>query len=190
MFKDGITRTTAHQLQAAWAQWCLEHVEKGFVPSLTTFMFDPLPGKIEAQSRQMRLDIELFYSRFVTRCVRDPRQSSKQHLLPRMIGCSDLPVFKRDGQATTDTRINAGLHVHATMLVNPGCRLRETFQQHITRFEVMYRHGTRMASIHVVPVRTTPERAASYVFKCLGTATSLDDVIVLPRHLSELSKRS
>jgi hypothetical protein len=100
------------------------YISGGWNAYLVTFMFKPLPGSRHAIINQMRRGVEAFYATLVTRVVRYNRSNTRQHLLPRLIGAPDVPVFKRAKQSVSDVCINDGLHFHAIVLIPETCRLK------------------------------------------------------------------
>ncbi len=109
-----------------------------------------------------------------------------------MIGGLDLPVFKHEGLAIPDTRIKGGYHVGGIMLIPHGSRLEaegESFAQHVTRWHEELNRGAGLCRIHVERIIHDPERVSDYTFKCLHHRVGQDELILLPRPVSELPER-
>src|SRR4051812_36014112 len=69
-------------------------VHAGWQPSIISFMFMPLPGKRSTMLKIMNSEVELFYSKLVTRVDRNPTAPSHFRWLPRLYVAPDFPVYK------------------------------------------------------------------------------------------------
>lgn len=171
-----------YQLMAA------ERVAGGWRAHLATLMFARLSPKPENPVlAQMFAEAALVYRKFVTRVVRRPLSPGSVDGLPVMIVAPDLPVAKR-GKAEARIELNGGLHLHAVLLVPPRSRLRVPANEHFRRHQALYvGDRSRLDRIDVRPIEETVERAVGYVLKSLPRRRfTTDDVLVLPRSLSEM----
>jgi hypothetical protein len=173
----------------AHGDWLQQWLNQGWDGYLFTFMFNQLPGSPRAIVHQMHQQIERWYGRLATRTVRKPRSPVWAPLLPKGIFIPDLPVPKRSKLGIRDVSINDGLHVHGIMVATRTRKLPETLDVH---FEENL--GTYLTKkLRHIDVRRITHRAqyvTEYALKSLKRPTfSEDDILVLPRTLSELSGR-
>jgi hypothetical protein len=162
-------------------------VAEGWRPYLVTMLFGDIPGKPDAVLRQMLDEAERIYSTLMTRVVRRPLSSRSVDELPIVIAAPDLPVGKRD-KPLVQVALNDGLHLHAILLMPPHSRLPVPADEHFRRQQALYvRDRRRLHGVDVCPIEDTVERAVAYVLKSVRRRTfSYDDVLVLPRAISEL----
>jgi hypothetical protein len=170
---------TGMAITEAYARWVADHTAQGWDAYLATFMFDELPGSVHARIAQMHRHVTAVFSRLVTRTVRKPRSPSWAALLPRGFFAPDLPVPKRRATLVSEPPVNDGLHLHGIILTNGLGRLREPLDRHFE--QRTYRVG-RLRKIDDNPEYTTAYALKGLKRPCFGA----DDVLVLPRCLSEL----
>jgi hypothetical protein len=137
----------------------------------------------------MHQQIERWYGRLATRTIRKTRSPVWVPYLPKGIFVPDLPVPKRSKQSLLDVSINGGLHMDGIVVANRWARIPETLDVY---FEENL--GTYVTSkLRHIDVQRIPHRAryvTEYALKGLKRSTfSEDDILVLPRTLSELSGR-
>jgi len=174
-----------------YGTWVNTFISEGWNAYLVTFMFKPLPGNRHAIINQMQRKVEAFYSTLVTRVVRYNRSKDLQHLLPRLIGAPDVPVFKHAKQSISDVCINDGLHFHAIVLIPKRCRLRVDLAQHVQdKYQAYVHKDGRLTRIDVQPITETPKKVTGYGLKAVKNGiTPNDDILILPKSLSELGAR-
>ena len=167
------------------------YISEGWNAYLVTFMFKPLPGDRYAIIKQMQRGVETFYCTLVTRAVRLNRSKNLRHLLPRLVGAPDVPVFKHAKQSVSDVCINDGLHFHAIVLTPEKCRLKADLAEHVRDKHDVYVHKNgRLTHIDVEPITQTPAKATGYGLKAVKNGiTSSDDILILPKSLSEMGKK-
>jgi hypothetical protein len=171
----------------AYGDWLQYWLDQGWDGYLFSFMFNQLPGSRRAMVHQMHQQIERWFGRLATRTVRKPRSPVWVPFLPKGIFVPDLPVPKRCKVGIGDVSINDGLHVHGIVVANRWARLPETldvyFQENLKKFLV-----GKLRHIDVELIRDRPRYTVGYALKGLKRPTfSEDDVLVLPRAVSELS---
>src|SRR4051794_21262009 len=83
-------------------------VHAGWQASIISFMFKPLPGKRATMLRMMNSEVELFYSKMVTRVDHYPTAPSHFRRLPRLYVAPDLPVYKHIKDLRDNVIINDG----------------------------------------------------------------------------------
>jgi hypothetical protein len=161
----------------------------GWSPYLATMMFERLPGDRATLLRTMFDEAERVYRTFVTRVVRRPLSAGSLDQLPIMVVAPDLPVGKR-GKPLEQVAVNDGLHLHGVLLIPPLSRLRLSADEHFRQRQPLYvRDRDRLRSVEVLPIEQTVGCAVEYALKSVRRRRfSLDDVLVLPRARSELSR--
>ena len=186
-----IPTITPEEITAGYAEMASRYVDEGWIPYLTTFMFQQLGGSPTSVGRQMERDVERVYERFVTRVRRYPRTRRASGQLPIWIGNPDFPVFKYARVSLEDVSINDGQHVHAFCLQPPRSRLKVDVPTHFEVEKELYvRPDYPLARIHVVPVTHDVEKVMAYVLKAmLRGRVGADATFILPRHRSELPRR-
>ena len=173
----------------AHGTWLQQWLNEGWDGYLFTFMFNQLPGSRRAIVHQMHQQLERWYGRLATRIIRKPRSPVWAPLLPKGIFVPDLPVPKRSKQDIRDVSINDGLHMHGVVVANRWGRLRETLDVHFE--EDLRTYLTRkLRHVDVQRITRRAEYVTEYALKSLKRPTfSEDDILVLPRGLSELPGR-
>lgn len=172
--------------------WIYEGVADGWRPYYVSIMFDALRGPSSGIIQQMHQGIHRgFYSRFCTEFTRNPRAPSQQERLPRLMLFPDRPVWKHRTHSLREVTINAGgLHFNGPMLIPPVSRFRECPIQHIQENQALYaKRG--IARIHVKEITHNVARVADYSGKTVKWhRTNEEDILILPKALSELPTRS
>jgi hypothetical protein len=164
-------------------------VKAGWTPYFVNFMFDILPGR-QFQRRELMVDeICRVYSTLVTNDVRRPRSPAWNAWLPRFFGCFDFPVYKNEKVSLREVIVNCGLHFNGLYFISPRSRLGCSLGEHFAANEIRYYgHGRPLHRIHVTEM--TYGDMTDYALKAYKNGRiSYDDVLVLPRSLSELPKR-
>jgi hypothetical protein len=171
-----------------YASWIKEMVDNGWDPYLLTIEFNQLPGSQHIRLRQMTKDIELICSRLATEAVRKPTSPKWAKLLPRGFFVPDLPVYKNDKQGTTDAIVNNGLHFHGVLAVSPRTRLKCTLDEHFAdRIDTYVGATEAVRTINVRPITHNTGFTVDYAVKAVKNGRfANDDIIILPRALSEL----
>jgi hypothetical protein len=99
--------------------------------------------------------------------------------------------FKHAKQSISNVLINDGLHFHGIVLLPGRSRLRDDLRGHVRRNDKMYlKLCNRLSHIDVEPITATPRKVVGYALKAVENGVcSLDDIVVLPKVLSELSPK-
>jgi hypothetical protein len=152
-------------------------------------MFNQLPGSRPAMVQQMHQQLLRWYGRLATRIIRKPRSPVWVPFLPKGIFIPDLPVPKRSKQDIRDVSTNDGLHMHGLVVANRRARIPETldvyFEDNLKKYLT-----SKLRHIDVRRITHRPEYVTEYALKSLKRSTSSeDDILVLPRTLSELPNR-
>lgn len=171
-----------------YGQWVRERVESGFKPYLMTFMFNPLPGSMQAKKDDMLREITKVYRTMNTKWFHRNPRSTPMRNRPLWIVGPDLPVPKRYKDTYRDLAVNDGLHCHAIVLV-PAHRNRMSipFDDFVDMHQAKWTGEKRNTfRIHCVPVDDNVERVTDYVLKNIKRGNfPLDDILVLPPSDSE-----
>ncbi len=153
-------------------------------------MFNQLPGSRRAMVHQMHQQLERWYGRLATRTIRKTRSPIWAPYLPKGIFVPDLPVPKRSKQSLRDVSTNDGLHMHGIMVANRWARIPETldvyFEENLGTYVT-----SKLRHIDVQRITHRARYVTEYALKSLKRSTfSEDDILVLPRSLSELPDRN
>jgi hypothetical protein len=135
---------------------------------------------------QMHQQLERWYGRLATRTVRKTRSPIWAPYLPKGIFVPDLPVPKRSKQSLLDVSINDGLHMDGIVVANRWARIPETldvyFEENLGTYVT-----SKLRHIDVQRITYRARYVTEYALKSLKRSTfSEDDILVLPRSLSEL----
>jgi hypothetical protein len=171
------------QAHGDWLQQWLNQEWDGY---LFTFMFNQMPGSRHAMVRQMHQELLRWYGRLATRTVRKTRSLVWIPFLPKGIFVPDLPVPKRSKQDIRDVSTNDGLHMDGIVVANRWARIPDTLDAYFE--ENLKKYLTRkLRHIDVRRITHSAEYVTEYALKGLKRPTfSEDDILVLPRTLSEL----
>jgi hypothetical protein len=173
----------------AYGDWLQQWLDQGWDGYLFTFMFNQLPGSRRAMVQQMHQQLARWYGRLATRTVRKPRSPVWAPFLPKGIFVPDLPVSKRSKLGVYDVSINDGLHMDGIVVANRWARIPETLDVHFKEELGVYL-TKKLRHIDVQRITHRPRYVTEYALKSLKRSTSSeDDILVLPRTLSELSGR-
>jgi len=185
---NDVDRRVLDRMIQGYATMVRQRVDAGFRPYLATFMFPRLPGSPRAIIGQMRDGVTGVYATFVTRVARHPTSPGSVATLPIMITAPDLPVPKRDKLPGSEIALNDGMHWHGVLLVPSNSRLRMPADEHFRLQQRLYvGDRSRLDRVDVRPITRAPDVAVDYVLKgSRRRSFSLDDVLILPRALSEL----
>ena len=173
----------------AHGDWAQEWLNQGWDGYLVTFMFNQLPGSRRAMVHQMHQQLERWYGRLATRTIRKTRSPVWVPFLPKGIFVPDLPVPKRSKLGIRDVSINDGLHMHGIVVANRWARIPETLDVYFEENLKTYLTN-KLRHIDVQRITHRTEYTTGYGMKGLKRpAFSEDDILVLPRALSELPGR-
>ncbi len=177
------------ELVRGYQRWARKLVREGWKPYEISLMFSQLPGSQEAILKQMKKEIYEFYSKLVTKYHRNPRSKIGSAVLPRMAFFPDLPAFKYKKKSIEDVSLNDGLHYGAIALTAPVSRCRKDIDVLIE--DNLDKYITdRLIRIYVTPITHAVEYVVDYLMKSIKTGRlSPDDIVVLPRAVSELPDR-
>lgn len=185
---DGNAPISKRDLVAGYGDLVRSRIELGWSASLMSFMFKHLPGGPAAVVQQMRREIEHVFTKFLTRVTRRPCSPASADRLPILIASPDRPVFKREKRSLRDVIVNGGLHAHGILLLPPVSRLRVPAEEYFRENQSAYVDAaSTLDRIDVRAIDMNPEIATDYALKALKTGrTDFDDLILLPRSVSEL----
>jgi hypothetical protein len=167
----------------------IDRVQAGWQPYFLTFMFRHISGGASKRKRIMTDEVCRVYSQLITRIVRNPTAPKHQQMLPYLMAAPDLPVPKTSSKASLrEVTVNDGLHCHGVLVLPPEdkCRLGRKLQAHLHKNKKMYCPPDR--PLHHIDVRSmsTP-MLAEYTLKQIKRGKiEYDDLLILPRTLSEL----
>ncbi len=162
----------------------------GFEPYMLTLMFKPMKGSARAQMTGMNIIAEKVYARILTRLVKRPKNTNLNEM-PFWLSGHDWPVRKLDGWTVQDSAINDGLHLHAMVLVPPNARTGGKLSAIIEESPQAFLAGPGMPlnRLHVIEIEKTVRQAAGYALKSVKRGRlGAEDILVLPRHQSEISR--
>jgi hypothetical protein len=166
------------------------YLDEGWEPYLITFAFNQLPGSSSAKREQMKQAVMEWYSRLASRTVKKPRSPIQAQLLPIGVFVPDLPVAKRSKHSLREVSVNDGLHFHGKIVANRCGRISEPLDVHIKANLDTYLLPC-FRTIDIQPVTHTLQYATDYAMKGLKrSAFSLDDILILPRTLNELTDQN
>ena len=166
--------------------------------SLVTLKFNRIPGDFRKRTLVMSDEAERVYSTFIRHVVRNPRDPSKQHLLPIWILPRDLPAKKHAGSPGAILRevsINEGLHLGGVMLMPTETRMRQSVACHFDwrgRYYKQYVRPDRpLWGINATPLELGDAGYVNdYAMKSLKwKIKDLDDLLIFPKSLTELQDR-
>jgi hypothetical protein len=185
---DGNAPINKRDVVAGYGDLVRSRIDLGWSASLMSFMFRALPGGPAAVVQQMRREIEHVFTKFLTRVTRRPCSPASADRLPVLIASPDLPVFKREKRPLHDIAVNNGLHAHGILLLPPVSRLRVPAGEHFRENQSAYADPRSMLDrIDVRAIDSNPEVVTDYALKALKSGrVDLDDLILLPRSVSEL----
>jgi hypothetical protein len=180
----------AGRLVLGYAEMVDRYIGNGWMSYLMTFMFVPLRGSAASVMSQMADEVERVYSIFVTRIIRNPRSPKAVGRLPIFLAAPDLPVPKRRKQSTSYIDLNGGRHWHARVLIPPNSRLQGDAVTHFAKHRNLYVNDkSRLINLHIQPDVRCSGYVTGYSFKAIARGRfSSDEILVLPRTLSELSE--
>jgi hypothetical protein len=154
---------------------------------LVTFMFNHIPGSPASKLKLMQDSVSRFYSKLITRVVRQPNAIEQLFNRPRMMVAPDYPVFKHDKIGIEAATVNDGLHVHAILVVPLKSRLKEDVVSHVARKSRLYIKKP-LHNIHFQPIENNTYGVTDYVMKSIKRGSCRwEDVLFLPKSPSELS---
>jgi hypothetical protein len=178
-----------HPIIEGYVRMVEERVHNGWAPHFLTFTFNQLPGSPASVRAQMFKEVELAYSRHLTRIFRNPHAARHTGQLPLWIGSPDFPVPKRFKDNYRDLAVNDGEHVHVLGLTSAFSRLKGSLSDHFDDNPHLYYGPDRpLFRIRCDPITETPEKVTRYALKSLSRGRiDAGDIVVLPRSRSELS---
>ena len=153
------------------------------------FMFEQLNGSHATLMSNMRNEVERFYSKILTRIIRNPNSTTAWKKLPLFIGCPDLPVWKHEKVSLSVFSVNAGYHFNGILLVPRESRLKTGFRAHMHKNRKFYADGKRgLRRIHVSKITKHPGYVTDYALKALKHGRiEYDELLILPKHSTEIS---
>ena len=182
-------RQSRIQVIAAYDQWILDRVTRGWQPHFVNFMFREITGSRAKKIRIMEDEVGRVYETLVTNVVRHPNRQSWKEYKPLLIGSPDLPVIKMEKKSAWHLIVNNGWHFNACLLLPPfeKCRLRTSLGDHFRQSKSWYIWPKR----HLIRIDVTElsfPAIADYVFKHFkrGNVGS-NEILILPRTITELS---
>jgi hypothetical protein len=172
----------------AYTKWADDMVASKWQPYFVNLMFDHLPRRHSLFRDPMEDEAERVYRTLVTRIVRQPREAIGH--LPIFFGCPDFPVWKWDNVSRRDSIVNDGRHYNGLYFIPPVSRLRCSLGEHFKKKTQLYvRPDCPLRRLHVTPMNHG--NVTDYALKAFKNGRIIyDDVLVLPRALSELAAQS
>ena len=182
-------RTADKKLIDGYAEMVQERLERGFTPTLLSFMFRELGGSAAGKQQQMRRAVERTYARHLTHIWRRPDAKDLSDL-PLWFGTPDRPVFKHFPDHLANIVINDGLHMPMAALTPPASRLGTSLEGHIDDHQSRYFPACGLLHrIHATEVTETPDIVVGYVMKSVPRGRcGGDELLVLPRTRSEMGR--
>ncbi|MEO3385255.1 hypothetical protein [Mesorhizobium sp. CAU 1741] len=180
------------ELVAGYVEWVEDRLDAGYEPYMLTFMFKPIPGSPARKQIEMYDTVRRTFEKVLTRTNRRPRKEAWDRL-PLWMGCTDWPIPKWDKDHYANIALNDGQHVHIMALESPHSRLRKRgilLSDHIFFDEqrLYFDAEPHLHRIHTMEIHETPGEVTDYVFKAIKSGrTGCDDILVLPRAVSELN---
>jgi hypothetical protein len=163
-------------------------VMQGWQPYFINFMFNNIPGKQSTKLEVMQDNVARVFATLVTHVVRKPNAPLWKAYRPILIGSPDLPVVKTKKVSAYERVVNEGWHFNACLLLPPQekCRLRMRLGDHFRQNRNLYCVADHpLARIDVTPMDFPA--IADYTLKHYKRGNvSSDDILILPRHGSEL----
>jgi hypothetical protein len=182
-------KQTRLDLIKGYQEWVRIYVDEGWKPYEISFMYQQLPGSRDSILEQMKQELYRINSKLVTRFHRDPRSRAGFECLPRMMLFPDLPVYKHQKKSIEDVSINDGLHYGGIALTPPISRCKTRLDRYFRNNHDDYL-SNKLARIFVEPITHAHDYVTDYVMKTIKSGRlSQDDVVILPRCISELSDR-
>jgi hypothetical protein len=155
---------------------------------LMTVMFRPIPGSVNTKIRQMHDGVSTIYGKLACRVVRKPTSPNWAYLLPQGVFFPDVPAYRQSRKTLSDVSVNDGVHMHGIMFATATPRFTQPLDQHFLENERLYVKGN-IHRIHVKPLTHKEEFVADYAGKAIKRKRfSTDDILILPKSLSEVSK--
>jgi hypothetical protein len=186
--------TSQYELRKRILKGYMEMIERrsneGYDIYLFTFMFNEMPGKERAKIEQMKDEIYHCYSRLATRIAKKPSTPAGHKLLPLIILYPDKAVYKSVKQKLPlkDVVTNEGLHFHGVCAADRRGKINNFLDDYFEEFQSDF-ITRKLRTVHVEQVTETPGFVTDYALKSFKRPWfEDDDIVVLPRTLSELSK--
>jgi hypothetical protein len=175
-------------ITAWWSREVEERVKlDGWNAYLVTFMFNHIPGRPATKLKLMQDSVSRFYSKLLTRIVRNPNSIHQLHVRPRMIAAPDYPVFKYEKIGLQQVTVNDGLHMHGILIVPLKSRLKEDVISHVQRKSRLYVKAP-LRTIDLKLIEDHTRGVTDYVLKTIKHRKSRwEDVLILPKSRSEMS---
>jgi hypothetical protein len=195
-WKTAMTRLSSNDValvETVTSWWSREVEERvrdhGWNAYLVTFMFNHIPGPPVAQLKMMQDSVSQFYSKLITRVVRQPNALEQLFTRPRMMVAPDYPVFKHDKIGFQAATVNDGLHLHSILAVPLKSRMKEDLVSHVQRKPYIYVKPP-LRSIHFSSIEDNTRGVTNYVMKSIKRGRCRwQDVLFFPKSPSELSSK-
>lgn len=170
---------------SAWTQTLLAEGRKVY---FVNFMFKHLSKRPSIFTDQMEDEVYRIYQTLATRVVRNPRKNPDA--LPIYFGCPDFPVWKLNKVSSVDSTVNDGKHWNGLYFMPPASRLRCGLGKHFQQNRKLYiKPDHPLQRIHATWM--TYGNMTDYTLKALKSGRiSHDDILILPRAVSELDNQN
>lgn len=171
-----------------FSEWTRRYVARGYEVYFINLMFKRLPRRLSFFLDPMEDEACRVYQTLVTRVVREPRK--QRDLLPVHFGCPDFPVWKSGKIPPIHLSINDGRHWNGLYFIPPISRLLCDLDEHFEDNRKSYLKPDRpLQRIHTTQM--THGDMTDYTLKAFKHGRiEHDNILVLPRALSELDSRS
>ena len=182
-------------LVKGYVEWVCKLQETcGYDLYFLTFLFNQIPLTGELRRNTMQKEICEYYKMHLPACERRPWSRRGQLNVPRLIAYPDLPVPKTIKICIADARLNDGLHIHAIEAIPITARLwkrNQLLTDLIDKDGAKYISNLRfMRQIYCEILDFSREKYTNYLFKSyLRGYHTEDDVLILPKSISEITKR-
>jgi hypothetical protein len=162
--------------------------DRGWDGYLMTVMFRHIPGSVDIKIRQMHEGVSTVYGKLACRVVRKPTSENWACLLPQGVFFPDVPAYRQSRKTPSDVSVNDGMHMHGIMFAITTPRFKQPLDQHFLENERLYVKGN-IHRIHVEPITHKEQFVVDYAGKAIKRKRfSTDDVLILPKALSEVAK--
>jgi hypothetical protein len=176
------------EIVEAYGSLCCQIANRGWDGFFMTIMFHHIPGPRGTKIRQMHEEISTIYGKLANRVVRKPTSENWAHLLPKGVFFPDVPGYRKTSEKLSDVSVNDGVHMHGIVFAIETPRFKQSLDQHFRENEQLYVNGN-IHRIHVEPITDREKFVADYAGKAIKRKRfSNDDILILPKALSELSK--
>jgi hypothetical protein len=169
----------------------------GRVPHYINFMFNHVPGNRKTKMEFMKKQVIRVHDILTRSIVRKPNSEDWKPSRPILVGCPDLPVWKKEKKDKEPIRnliVNDGLHFNAICLTPPDktfvreegdcnwyakSRLKMSLERHFEQCQRFYQ-TEHLYRIHVTPITHRIDAVTEYTLKAFKNGyITADDILVM-----------